>query len=130
MGTISLLTLSRIWKSLRRSSSHFFRFSRPPILSKFAGVRNVLDHAAAVDEQPLLFEQGRHRFGTQPAPVGERTPNAVTRLIERQSLQGARELLEQRVGPGQSPQARVSAVIPPAGDRRVPRDQAAEVRYK
>ena len=57
-------------------------------------VGDVLDDAAPVDQQPLFLEQRRQRFGAEASTVGQRAAHRVARLLERDSLQSARELVQ------------------------------------
>ena len=57
-------------------------------------VGDVLDDAAAIDQQPFLLEQRRQRFGAQASTVGQRAAHRVARFIEREPLQSARELVQ------------------------------------
>ena len=107
-GTISAPTLSRGWNSARRSSSHFFITSSPPTVSISPPVGDELDRAGAVHAQPLLLEQRRQRFAPEPAVCGDRAPDRERRLVERQSLQRARDQVERgvaRVDPCAAPNA-------------------------
>ncbi len=61
LGTISALMASRIWKSLRRSSSQLLQDLEAADVLDVRSVGDVLDHAGAVDEQVLFLEEYVHR---------------------------------------------------------------------
>jgi hypothetical protein len=52
------------------------------------------DHAAAVDQQPLLIQQGRYGAGAQVPSRGHGAPHGMARLIEGEPLEGTGELRE------------------------------------
>src|SRR6266478_5938433 len=54
----------------------------------------VLDHAGAVHQHALLFEERRNRFLIQDRARAERATNRMARLVERQALKGPSELEE------------------------------------
>src|SRR5437667_1757008 len=54
----------------------------------------VLDHAGAVHQHALPFEERRNRFLIQDRARAERATNRMARLVERQALKSASELEE------------------------------------
>src|SRR5207249_703756 len=54
----------------------------------------VLDHAGAVHQHALLFEERRNRVLIQGPARAERAPDRMARLVERQALQRPSELEE------------------------------------
>ena len=98
LGTISAESSSRISNSLRRSSSHFLRFSRPPTSPIWVPVGDELDGAAAVDQQPLFFKQRGHGIRPELPARGQSAAQSVACFIQRQTLQGARHLVQHGLG--------------------------------
>src|SRR5579864_1594668 len=58
-------------------------------------VRNILDDAAAIHQEPLFLEQGRQRLRSQTSVRGQGTTQCVARLVKGESLQCTRELVQE-----------------------------------
>jgi len=73
LGMISSVRLSRRWKSLRPFQQPFLETFQASDLAEIGPVGNILNEAAAIDQEPLFLEQGRQRLSSKTAVHGLRT---------------------------------------------------------
>src|SRR5581483_11020264 len=59
--------------------------------------RDVLDHPGAIDEEPLLLEERRRGVLVEGVPCRDGAADGVARLVHREPLEGAAELVERRL---------------------------------
>ena len=80
-------------KQLPPLQQPFLEILEPTDLAELRHIRDVFDEAAAVDQQPFLFEQGRHGLRPERPARSNRAPQRVTRFVEREPAESGRQLL-------------------------------------
>ena len=93
MGTISALRRVAHLKKLAALQQPFLEPVEAADLAQGGAVGNILEHAAAVDQQALLFEQERQGLRPQDSIGGQGAAQGIARFVEGESLQGARDLV-------------------------------------
>ena len=94
LGTMSALKCIALLKQFAAFHQPLLEAFEAPDFPDVGAVGDELDRAAAIDQDALFLEQGRQRLRTESRADGERAAHGVPGLIEAESLQSARELVQ------------------------------------